>query len=138
MKPLSWLGGYVLFSSTAMAATIDCGLRAQQATSISVDEFYFGFSAQVIQLLQGPTVSFWGIDPENPVTNAAGITQYLLSVGQGDIAEKPRVYRVSTVTPRRFAATPTVALTDDVLTLQFIDAASGERCNGLTFTLAAD
>lgn len=137
MNPLSWLCGYVLFSSVATAATIDCGLRAQQATSISVDEFYVGFSAQVIQLSQGPTVSFWGIDPENPVTNAAGITQYLLSVGQGDIAEKPRVYRISTATPRRFNSTPAVALTDARLTLRFIDAASGEHCNDLVLTLGA-
>ncbi len=130
------LVGAVVLSSSALATPTNCGISASLATSIAVDEFYFGSSVNVIPLPQGLTVSLWAIDPENPVANTAGMTQYLISVGYGDIAEQPRVYRISTPTPRRLT-TPRVTFTGGDLVIKFADAMSGAPCHELVLDLDA-
>lgn len=118
-----------VFSNVSISKEIDCGIVSEVATSITVEEFYFGFNAGVINLSNGLNISIWDIDKENPVKNNGKITNYLISVGEGDIAEKPVVFRIKSSEMLNFDIknTESILLDNEKLKIRFSNS-TNEQC----------
>lgn len=95
MKQIIFLLFLSVFSNVIISKEIDCEIIVEAATSITLEEFYFGHHIEVLNISNGPTISLWGANQENRNPNKILSTNYLISVGYGDIAEKPLVYRIN-------------------------------------------
>ncbi len=69
-----------IFSNVSNSKEIDCGIAPEVATSITLEEFYFGFNAGVINLPNGLNISIWAIDKENPIKNNGRIIRMIFRI----------------------------------------------------------
>lgn len=118
-----------IFPNVSISKEIDCGIVSEVATSITLDEFYFGFNSEVINLPNGLNISIWEIDKENPIKNNEKTTNYLISIGKGDIAEKPVVFRIKSSKILNFDLqnTESVLLDNEKLKIRFSNS-TNEQC----------
>jgi hypothetical protein len=120
-----------IFPNVSISKEIDCGIAPEVATSITLEEFYFGFNAGIIHLPNGLNISIWEIDKENPIKNNGKITNYLISIGEGDIAEKPVIFRIKSSEMLNFDIqnTESVLLDNEKLKIKFSNS-TNEQCTG--------
>lgn len=118
-----------IFPNVSISKEIDCGIAPEVATSITLEEFYFGFNAGVINLPNGLNISIWEIDKENPIKNNGIITNYLISTGEGDIAEKPVVFRIKSSEILNFDTqnNESISLDNEELKIRFSNS-TNEQC----------
>jgi hypothetical protein len=129
MKKSIFLLFLSIFPNVSLSKEIDCDIVSEIATSITLEEFYFGFHAGVINLPNGLNISIWGIDKENPINNNGQTTNYLISVGEGDIAEKPVVFRIKSSEMLNFDIknTESILFDNDKLNIKFLNR-TNEQC----------
>jgi hypothetical protein len=118
-----------IFPNVSISKEIECGIVSEVATSITLDEFYFGFNAGIIHLPNGLNISIWEIDKENPIKNNGKITNYLISIGEGDIAEKPVIFRIKSSEILNFDLqnNESISLDNEKLKIRFSNS-TNEQC----------
>lgn len=108
----------------------DCEIYFESVNSINLNEFYFGRQLTVVNIAKGPTVSVWWIDTELAGGSAGLQTKYLISVGNGDIAEEPRVFRIQSAQNLSFHTNTANSLVfrDGLLQVSLLNKQSGQIC----------
>ncbi len=115
----------------------ECEIHSETVNTISVKEFYFGRQLAVVNIAEGPTVSVWGIDTEQAGVSDGLQTKYLISVGYGDIAEEPRVFRILS---RQNVALQTntadsLVFSEGLLKVSLLNKKSGQLCKPIEFAV---
>lgn len=138
MKKLTFLLFFSVFSNEIISKEMDCGIVYEVASSITVEEFYFGHNIEVINIHNGPTVSLWGVDEEGSISKDRLLTNYLISVGYGDIAEKPMVFRIKSSTKLSFnrRLTDSIVFGEDSLKITLLNPGNGLKCNRIHLNIA--
>jgi hypothetical protein len=131
MKQITFLLFFSVFSNVSNSKEIDCGIISEAATSITVEEFYFGHHIEVVNISNGPTVSLWGGDEENNISKDSFLTNYLISVGYGDIAEKPMVFRIKSSKKLGFKGglAKSIVFNEDSLKITLMNEGNGLMCD---------
>lgn len=129
-----------IFSGGSMSKGIDCEISSEAASSITLEEFYFGYHIEVINIYKGPTVSMWGVDKENPTPKDGPKTIYLISVGYGDIAERPLVFRIKSSKNIAFNLKPAESISFDngYLKIALMDTEVGLVCNDFALNIGSE
>lgn len=138
MKKLTFLLFFSVFSNAGISKEIDCGIVQEVASSITIEEFYFGHHIEVVNIHNGPTVSLWGFDEESSISKDGLLTNYLISVGYGDIAEKPMVFRIKSSAKLNFNRKPadSIAFGENSLKIALLNAGNGLKCNYISLNIA--
>lgn len=135
MNKITLLLSVSLFSTHALSKDIDCGVVAEVAKSISIEEFYFGNNLSVVNIPSGPIISIWAIDEENRIIENGLSTEYLLRIGSGDIDEIPKVFRVRSKENIVLPDNPrdSITLNDGYMKINLVKRGTDLRCNALIF-----